>query len=44
MEFAAVISQLRLISTKRLARKIYQMDRAIFGEIVTHIRAMLPRV
>jgi mRNA interferase MazF len=44
IEFAAVISQLRLISTKRLARKVYQMDRAIFGEIVTRVRAMLPRV
>ncbi|MGE3702619.1 MAG: type II toxin-antitoxin system PemK/MazF family toxin [Hyphomicrobiaceae bacterium] len=43
-EFVAVVSQLRLISTKRLARKIYQMDRAIFAEIVTRIRAMLPRV
>ena len=44
IEFAAVISQVRLISTKRLARKIYQMDRAIFAEIVTRMRAMLPRV
>ncbi len=44
MEFAAVISQVRLISTKRLARKVYQMDGSIFAEIVTRIRAMLPRV
>jgi mRNA interferase MazF len=44
IEFAAVISQVRLISTKRLARKIYQMDRAIFAEIVTRMSAMLPRV
>jgi hypothetical protein len=44
IEFAAVISQVRLISTKRLVRKIYQMDRAIFAEIVTRIRAVLPRV
>jgi mRNA interferase MazF len=44
MEFAAVISQVRLISTKRLARKIYQMDRAIFAEVITRMRVMLPRV
>jgi mRNA-degrading endonuclease toxin of MazEF toxin-antitoxin module len=39
-DFAAVISQLRLISTKRLARKIYQMDGALFSEVQARIRAL----
>jgi mRNA interferase MazF len=42
MEFAAVISQLRLISTKRLARKIYQMDAALFKDVLVHIHALFP--
>jgi mRNA interferase MazF len=39
-EFAAVLSQLRLISTKRLARKIYQMDGTLFAEVLARIRAL----
>jgi mRNA interferase MazF len=31
--FAAVFSQIRLISTKRLLRKMYRMDRRIFEDI-----------
>lgn len=42
LEFAAVISQVRLISTKRLARKIYQMDAAIFAEVVARLRSLFP--
>lgn len=41
-EFTAVISQLRLISTKRLARKLYQMDGALFAEVCARIRALFP--
>jgi mRNA-degrading endonuclease toxin of MazEF toxin-antitoxin module len=41
MEFAAVISQLRLIS-KRLARKIYQMDDGLFKDVLARIRALFP--
>jgi mRNA interferase MazF len=44
VEFAAVISQVRLISTKRLARKVYQMDRAIFARVVGRMHEMLPRL
>ena len=33
MTFAAVISQIRLVSTKRLLRRLYRMDSRIFGEI-----------
>jgi mRNA interferase MazF len=42
IEFAAIISQLRLISTKRLRRKIYQMDRAAFSHITECIRLLFP--
>lgn len=42
VEFAAVISQLRLLSTKRLARKIYQMDGALFAVVVACIRQLFP--
>ena len=42
IEFAAVISQLRLISTKRLRRKIYQMDGALFAQISQRIRTLFP--
>ena len=42
IEFAAIISQLRLISTKRLRRKIYQMDRALFSHIRECIRFLFP--
>jgi mRNA interferase MazF len=31
--FAAVISQIRLVSTKRLLRNVYRMDSSIFDEI-----------
>ena len=32
-DFAAVLSQVRLVSTKRLRRKIYTMDSALVGQI-----------
>jgi hypothetical protein len=41
IEFAAIISQVRLVSTKRLTRKIYQMDRTIFAVIVAAVQAMI---
>ncbi|SRR3989338_2123999 len=40
-EFSAVISQLRLISTKRLRRKMYIMDSRIFNQIREAIRKMI---
>lgn len=36
-EFAAVISQMRLVSTNRLLRLIYKMDTSIFNRIQTAI-------
>ena len=39
--FAAVFSQLRLISTKRLLRKMYRMDARIFGDIKHIIETMI---
>ena len=39
--FSAIISQVRLISTKRLRRKMYSMDSAIFYSIVEKIKQML---
>jgi mRNA interferase MazF len=42
VEYAAVISQLRLISTKRLARKIYQMDGTLFNTVLGRIRGLFP--
>jgi mRNA interferase MazF len=39
--FAAVFSQMRLISTKRLLRKMYRMDRRIFDEIKHVILVMM---
>jgi mRNA interferase MazF len=41
--FAAVFSQIRLISTKRLLRKIYRMDRRIFDEIKRLIMVLVER-
>src|SRR3989344_2969070 len=32
-QFSALISQIRLISTKRLNRKIYEMDGSLFNQI-----------
>ena len=39
--FAAVFSQMRLISTKRLLRKMYRMDARIFSEIKAVILVMV---
>jgi mRNA interferase MazF len=39
--FAAVYSQMRLISTKRLLRKIYRMDELIFDDIKGIIMVMM---
>ena len=39
--FSALISQLRLISTKRLRRKMYKMDSSVFGSICSEIRKMI---
>lgn len=41
MEFSALLSQIRLISTKRLSRKIYQMDPALFNQIHKVVRRLL---
>ncbi len=40
-EYAALISQVRLISTKRLKRRMYQMDSSIFEEIREKTKAMI---
>ena len=39
--FSAVISQLRLISTKRLRRKMYVMDSRIFSQIIERVKMMI---
>jgi mRNA interferase MazF len=39
--FAAVFSQMRLLSTKRLLRKIYRMDERIFDDIKGIITVMI---
>ena len=39
--FSALISQVRLISTKRLNRKIYEMDGALFNEICEAFRKLI---
>jgi mRNA interferase MazF len=39
--FAAVISQLRLVSTKRLLRRLYRMDSKVFGDIQQTLSVML---
>jgi len=40
-EYSALISQIRLISTKRLKRRMYRMDSTIFKNIRESVRAML---
>ena len=40
-EFSALISQVRLISTKRLNRKIYEMDPIIFNKIHESVRNII---
>lgn len=40
-EFAAVISQIRLVSTKRLKRKIYEMNVVLFGRVQRRVLNML---
>ena len=40
-EFSALISQIRLISTKRLNRKIYEMDGCLFNEIRDKLRDLI---
>ncbi len=40
-EYAAIISQVRLISTRRLKRRMYQMDSSIFEEIREKTKAMI---
>jgi mRNA interferase MazF len=40
-EFAAVFSQIKLISTKRLIRKMYRMDSRIFEDIKGTILTMI---
>ena len=40
-EFSALISQVRLISTKRLNRRIYEMDGALFNEIRSALRRLI---
>jgi len=39
--YGAVISQIRLISTKRLKRKIFRMDSDTFANIVRAIQHMV---
>ena len=39
--FSAIISQVRLISTKRLRRKMYSMDSSIFQQLRTAIRDII---
>ncbi|MES2059625.1 MAG: type II toxin-antitoxin system PemK/MazF family toxin [Patescibacteria group bacterium] len=39
--FSAIISQLRLISTKRLLRKMYHMDSSIFDTVRKSIKDIL---
>jgi len=40
-EFAVIISQIRLISTRRLLRRIFTMDSSIFEKINTSISGMI---
>jgi len=40
-EFVALISQIRLVSTKRLKRRMYKMSSDIFNEIREKTKAML---
>lgn len=41
IDYAAVISQLRLVSTKRLTRLLYQMDPGLYAGVVRAIQAMV---
>jgi len=41
LEYAVLISQIRLVSTKRLSRRMYVMDSATFGVIRESIRRMI---
>jgi mRNA interferase MazF len=43
-EFAAVISQMRLISTNRLLRLIYKMDSSIFATIQESVREVVLQI
>lgn len=40
-KFAAVISQVRLVSTNRLLRLIYRMDSGVFGQIKKAVGEMI---
>ena len=40
-DFAAMISQVRLISTKRLLRKIYKMDESVFEKICVAVSDLI---
>ena len=40
-QFSALISQVRLISTKRLNRKIYEMDGALFNQIRGSLKELI---
>lgn len=40
-QFSALLSQIRLVSTKRLSRKIYQMDSPLFNQIHKAMRRLL---
>lgn len=40
-EFSALISQVRLISTKRLNRKIYEMDGNLFNQIREAVKKLI---
>ncbi len=39
--YAALVSQVRLISTKRLSRLLYSMDNDVFDQIRREIRKMI---
>jgi mRNA interferase MazF len=41
--FAAVISQMRLISTKRLLRRLYRMDSGVFADLQRIVLVMIQR-
>lgn len=41
VDYAAVISQLRLVSTKRLTRLLYQMDPEVYRLVVRSAQSML---
>jgi hypothetical protein len=41
MQVAAVISQLRLVSTKRLKRRMFRMPERLFEQIRTAVQRMI---